>query len=213
MGAVSGVVVGDGKCLATKGRASGVTHTEKLRQVSTYRGEATVIFSREDAEKLASSFHLALVSKFSHGRPVLEDIRKFFSTLNFQDHVFVGLLDYRHVLIKCTAEADFNRLWTRDIWHLGKHAMRVFRWTRDFHVHRESSLVLVWVSLPALPIHFHDKHSLFSILAPVRKPLFVDSATTARTRPSVARSCVEIDLLKPIYQRVWAAVEGEPGFW
>nr|XP_027071951.1 uncharacterized protein LOC113696766 [Coffea arabica] len=81
----------------------------------------------------------------------------------------------------------------------------------DFHVHRESSLAPVWVSLPMLPIHFHDKHSLFSILAPVGRPLFVDTTTAAGTRPNVARACVEIDLLKPPCSRVWVAVEGEPG--
>ena len=78
---------------------------------------------------------------------------------------------------------------------------------------RELALVPVWASLPALPIHFFDKHSLFSTLSPVGKPLFLDSVTAMGTRPSVARVCVEMDLLKPICSRVWVAVEGEAGFW
>ncbi|XP_027118705.1 uncharacterized protein [Coffea arabica] len=185
----------------------------QLRPVTSYKGEAAVIFSREDADRLASPFRWALVGKFSHGRPSLEDIRKFLATLNLRDHVSVRLLDYRHVLIKCSAEVDFNRLWTRGIWQLGRFPMRVFRWTRDFHVQKESSLAPVWVTLPALPVHFFDKHSLFSILSPVGKPLFLDAATAAGTRPSVARVCVEVDLVKPICSRVWVAVEGETGFW
>ena len=91
--------------------------------------------------------------------------------------------------------------------------MRVFRWTREFHVHKESSLVPIWVALPALPIHYFDKHSLFSILSPVGRPLFLDAATAADTRPSVARVCVKIDVAKPVVQRIWDAVEGEQGFW
>ncbi|XP_071924734.1 uncharacterized protein [Coffea arabica] len=91
--------------------------------------------------------------------------------------------------------------------------MRVFHWTKEFHVHRESSLVSVWVALPALPIHFFDKHSFLSILSPVGTPLFLYSATASSTRPSVARACVEVDLLKPVCSRVWVAVEGEGGFW
>ncbi|XP_027157348.1 uncharacterized protein LOC113758825 [Coffea eugenioides] len=91
--------------------------------------------------------------------------------------------------------------------------MRVFRWTRDFHVHKESSLAPVWFSLPALPIHYFDNHSLFSIVSPVGNPLFLDSAMAAVSRPSVARVCVEVDLLKPLCTRVWVAVEGEAGFW
>ncbi|XP_027177884.1 uncharacterized protein LOC113777035 [Coffea eugenioides] len=93
------------------------------------------------------------------------------------------------------------------------YPMRVFVWTKDFHVHRDSSLVPAWVSLPMLPIHFHDKHSLFSILSPVGKPLFLDLATAAGMRPSAVRACVEIDLLKPICGQVWVTVEGENGSW
>lgn len=80
-------------------------------------------------------------------------------------------------------------------------------------MHSESSLVPVWVNLPALPIHYFDKHSLFSILSPVGRPLFLDSATAAGIRPSVARVCVEIDVAKLLVPRVWVAVEGESGFW
>ncbi|XP_027122242.1 uncharacterized protein [Coffea arabica] len=185
----------------------------QLRPATTYKGEATIIFSKEDADRLAAPFRWALVGKFSHGQPTLEDIRKFFASLDLRDHVSVGLMDYRHVLIKCTTETDFNRLWTQGIGHLGRFSMRVFRWRRDFHVQKESSLAPVWVTLPALPIHYFDKHSLFSILSPVGKPLFLDAATSAGTRPSVARVCVEVDLVKPICSQVWVAVEGEIGFW
>ena len=122
-------------------------------------------------------------------------------------------MDYRHVLIKCTTETDFKRRWTQGIGHLGRLSMRVFRWRRDFHVQKETSLAPVWVTLPALPIHYCDKHVLFSILSPAVKPLFLDAATSAGTRPGVARVCVKVDLVKPICSRVWVAVEGETGFW
>ena len=75
--------------------------------------------------------------------------------------------------------------------------MRVFRWTRDFHVHNESSLVLVWVSLLDLPIYYFDKQTLFSIISPVGKSLFLDSAMAAGMRPSVVRLRVEVGLGKP----------------
>lgn len=70
-------------------------------------------------------------------------------------------------------------------------------------------LVPVWISFPSRTIHYFDKHSLFSILNPVGRPLFLDSAAAVCTRPSVARVCVEVDLLKPICKRIWVAVEGE----
>ena len=49
-----------------------------IQQASVYKGEAAVVFSKADADKLATPFQWALVGKFSHGRPSLEDIRKFF---------------------------------------------------------------------------------------------------------------------------------------
>ena len=87
----------------------------QVKPTTKYKGEAAVIFSKAEADKLASPFRWALVGKFSHGRPSLEGVRKFFSTLNLKDNVSIGLMDYRHVLLKCFAEQDFNRIWTRGV--------------------------------------------------------------------------------------------------
>ena len=138
---------------------------------------------------------------------LIKEIRKFFAALNLRDHVSICLMDYKHVLLKCSAEVDFNRIWTRGVWQLGKFSMRVFHWTRDFHVHKKLSVAPMWVSLPALSIHYFDKHSLFSILSPIGRPLFLDLATAAGTRPSVARVCVEIDVARPIVSRVYVTPE------
>ena len=71
-----------------------------------------MVFSKEEADKLAAPFRWALVGKFSHGQPSLEEIQKFFSSLDLRDQVMVGLMDYRHVLLKYAAKVDFNRIWT-----------------------------------------------------------------------------------------------------
>ena len=111
-------------------------------------------------------------------------------------------------------EQDFHRVWTRGIWNIGKFPMRTFRWSPNFHVGRESSLVLVWFSFPNLPIHLFDKNCLFSIANAFDSPLYVDSATASLLRPSVARNCVEVDLLRPLPKQVWIGLEGSPdGFW
>ncbi|XP_071909867.1 uncharacterized protein [Coffea arabica] len=52
-----------------------------------------------------------------------------------------------------------------------------------------------------------------SVEGQIGRPLFLDSATTAGTRPSVARVCVEVDVVKPVVLRVWVAIEGETDFW
>nr|XP_027083516.1 uncharacterized protein LOC113705806 [Coffea arabica] len=179
-----------------------------------HKGEPAVFFSREDIVKLAAPYKFVVVGKFSHGRPKLDDVRRFFSTLNLKNSVTIGHLDARHVLMRFNQEADFLRVWTRGIWQIGRFPMRVFHWSPDFHVQRESSLAPVWIALPCLTIHFFDKHSLFSIASVVGRPLYVDAATSSVSRPSVARVCVEVDLLHPLPQRVWVGMSGEAdGFW
>ena len=82
---------------------------------SSHHGEATVYFSQEEINKVAAPFKLSLVGKFSHGWPKLEDIGKFFHTLDLKQNVFVGHMDSRHVLLRFSSESDFYRVWTRDL--------------------------------------------------------------------------------------------------
>lgn len=185
-----------------------------LKQLSLYKDEHAVFFSKEDIDKLASPFKLSVVAKFSHDRPKLEEIRRFFCTLDLKHSVSVGHLDARHNLLQFTSEVDFLHIWTRGMWQIGRYPMRVFHWTLDFHVHHESFLAPIWISLPFLPIHFFDKHSLMSIVSMVGRPLFVDAATTLMSRPSVARVCVEMDMLRSTPSRVWVGMAGDSaGFW
>mgnify|MGYP004722571369 FL=1 len=80
--------------------------------------------------------------------------------------------------------------------------MRVFKWSLAFHVDREPSVVPVWFQLPKLPLHFFHKEALFQVAEVVGVPLLVDAVTMAVSRPSVARVCVEVDLLKPRHSRI-----------
>ena len=80
--------------------------------------------------------------------------------------------------------------------------MRVFKWSLAFHVDREPSVVPVWFQLPKLPLHLFHKEALFQVAEVVGVPLLVDVVTMAVSRPSVAKVCVEVDLLKPRHLRI-----------
>ena len=181
--------------------------------VSTHRGEPAVVFNAADIAAVASPFRFTLVGKFSKGRPLLPELRKFFSMLDLKDSVSVGLLDARHVLLRFNGEADFLRVWARNVWYVHGCPMRVFKWSSKFHVDRESSLVPVWFRLPKLPIHLFAKPCLFHIVSCLGNPLFVDAATSSFIRPNVARVCVEVDLLKSLPSRVWVDMGDGDGFW
>nr|XP_027067822.1 uncharacterized protein LOC113693489 [Coffea arabica] len=180
---------------------------------TTHKGEPAMLFSKEDLDVLASPYRFALVGKFSRGRPKLEEIRKFFSTLDLREKTTVGLMDSRHVVIHMGNEADFLRVWARGIWYVSGFPMRVFKWSPAFHVDKEPSVVPVWFQLPKLPLHYFQKEAIFQISSVLGIPLFVDAATSAVARPSLARVCVEIDLLQPRPSRIWIGNGNYDGFW
>ena len=88
---------------------------ERVQAVaSPHCGEPAVCFSMDDIEKVAAPFQFSLVGKFSRGRLYMEDLRKFFCTLDLKGEVSLGLLDRRHVLIRLEHEADYYRVWARN---------------------------------------------------------------------------------------------------
>lgn len=90
--------------------------------------------------------------------------------------------------------------------------MRVLKWTPMFHVEQEPPIAPVWVSFERLPFFMFSKGPLFSIARLIGKPLKLDAATESLARPSVARVCIELDLLKPLPRRIFIG-QGEAGFW
>lgn len=187
--------------------------TIPVRPTTLHRGEPAVLFTVEDVHTMAIPFKLALVGKFSNGRPSMEVIRKFFLSLGLRGEAHVSLMDDRHVLIKLQFEEDYTRIWYRQTWYINGRAMRVFKWSTTFRCSEESPIVPVWVSLPFLPVHLmYCRHALFSIASAIGKPLRVDQATASLNRPSVARVLIEYDISQPLLPRLWIG-EGEDGFW
>ncbi|KAL9461919.1 hypothetical protein AB3S75_004838 [Citrus x aurantiifolia] len=184
-----------------------------FRQSSTHRGEPAIFFTEEEINIMAAPFKLALVGKFSFGRPPIDVIRKFFVALGLKGTVDISLLDPRHILIQLYLEEDYTRIWLRQSWFIDGRAMRVFKWSTTFHSSEESPIVPVWVSLPFLPVHYMKcKEALYSIAATIGKPLRIDHATAAVSRPTVARVLIEYDISRPLLKRLWIG-EKDTGFW
>ncbi|KAL0423300.1 UNVERIFIED_CONTAM: hypothetical protein Sradi_0864800 [Sesamum radiatum] len=74
--------------------------------------------------------------------------------------------------------------------------------TPTFNPREESPIVPVRVCLPELPIQFFDWEALFSIARSLETPLRTDVSTATLVRPSVARVCVEINLLEPLQTEI-----------
>ncbi|KAL0304186.1 UNVERIFIED_CONTAM: hypothetical protein Sradi_6286700 [Sesamum radiatum] len=161
-----------------------------------YRGSRAINFSLEETEKLAEHLKFALVGKFSHGYPSMQAIRSYFSRLGLRGAFSIGVINVKHVLIKLQNEEDLSRVWLKQILFIEGFPMRLFKWTPDFNPKIESPIAPVWIRLPELPVHLSQKKSLFGIASLVGLPLKLDEATANGFRPSMARICVELDLLK-----------------
>lgn len=128
-----------------------------------HKGKPSVFIPRSKKDEYAAPYKWAIVGKFSQGRPTLEDLHCYLVSLDLKAQFQIGLLDSRHVMINFRAPEDYHRIFSRSIWYIGEHVMRVFKWSTKFHVDRESSIVPVWIELEKLPIFLFNKEALFAI--------------------------------------------------
>ncbi|PKU86257.1 hypothetical protein MA16_Dca002088 [Dendrobium catenatum] len=170
---------------------------------STLNGVPAVLISDEDVLKLASPFQFTLVGKFALRRPNLDSIRSFFANLKLSGFYSVGLLDSRHVVIQLSNDLDYSRVFARRSYFISNCQMRVLKWTPFFDVHEESPIVPIWISFPNLRLHFFNPQVLHALGSVFGRPLQTDQATASRTRPSVARVLVEVDISKKHPKEVW----------
>ncbi|XP_027156871.1 uncharacterized protein LOC113758040 [Coffea eugenioides] len=191
---------------APSSSSSGIGH------LSTYKGEPSLVISRQDMMQIAAPYSNALVGRFAIGRPSIELIRKFIVSLGLRGECPIGLLDSKHILLRPSEEEDYTRLWCRRSWYVGKFHMSLSKWTIDFKPGVESSIAPVWVNFPGLPLPFFEKQFLLKLGTLLGRPLKVDEATASLKRPSVARILLEIDVLQSPKSRIWIG-DDQWGFW
>lgn len=64
-------------------------------------------------------------------------------------------------------------------------------------------LVQIWITLPELPWHCCNKEIITSLLSPIGRVLYLDSASTNKSRDSQARVKVQVDLTKYRPHHIW----------
>ncbi|KAL2248693.1 UNVERIFIED_CONTAM: hypothetical protein Sindi_2343000 [Sesamum indicum] len=81
------------------------------------------------------------------------------------------------------------RTWSQRIWHIQGFPMRVFKWTPTFTTAQESSTIPIW-------------NALFAVANMIGTPLQIDVCTFNQSNLSKARVGIEIDLTKPLVEKV-----------
>ncbi|XP_055803516.1 uncharacterized protein LOC129872594 [Solanum dulcamara] len=87
--------------------------------------------------------------------------------------------------------------------------MRLQLWTPTFRPEEETPIVLVWVILPELPWHCYNKEFITTLLDPIGKTLYLDAASLKKTRGSVAKVRIQMDITKERPQHVWLGIDEE----
>lgn len=97
----------------------------KLLPFSNHHGKPALKISKDLVDSVANPFRYMLVGKFSHGRPTMVVSRAAFTKLGLKGDVSLGHFDSKHMLIHLHLEGDFNRIWMREIWHIGSFPVRI----------------------------------------------------------------------------------------
>ncbi|WMV08972.1 hypothetical protein MTR67_002357 [Solanum verrucosum] len=158
----------------------------------------------------------AVVGKFSYGWPNIQELWKIIpKQCELKGDVNIGLLCNRYVLIRASTMEDYINLLSKSMFYIAHrnwyYPMRTFKWDPLFDPEEETSIAIVWISLPALPPNIFDRETIFSLAAAVGKPLQVDLATSNKTRQSCARVKVEVDLLSDFPKRVNVGIKKKTG--
>ncbi|KAG6534066.1 hypothetical protein ZIOFF_007947 [Zingiber officinale] len=163
----------------------------------------------EEVSSLAKPFEFSLIGKFSGSRPPYAVVLQAFRNLGLSSFFNIRFLRSGYVFMRLTSSEDMAWVWIRGVWFIGGVPLRIFKWTPYFSYTAESSVVPVWIRFPDLPIHMFSKATLFSAASIIGKPIKIDEATADCSRLSVARVCVEIDLVKPKIEDFWIGIVEE----
>ncbi|OIT31021.1 hypothetical protein A4A49_11375 [Nicotiana attenuata] len=87
----------------------------EYRSPEMYKGIPAVFFMEHEEEEMAKVCRMVVIGKFSHRKPLLDDIRRDFSArFPMRRPMKIGHYDVKHVFIDFTDEEDFKGYYFRD---------------------------------------------------------------------------------------------------
>ncbi|WMV33541.1 hypothetical protein MTR67_026926 [Solanum verrucosum] len=154
----------------------------QLKSIKYVHEEPTLQFTFKELDEFAieQGLHQAIVMKFSYGAPEIQELRSILpKQFAIKGQCLTGLLATRHILIHCDQYDDFISILSHQSGYIqfnGEHyGYRTFPWTLSFNPKEETSRALAWLSMPA---------------------------TQVRSRPSITRVKVELDILDKHPKRI-----------
>ncbi|KAH0655755.1 hypothetical protein KY285_030637 [Solanum tuberosum] len=178
--------------------------------ITTKQEFPTVIFDKDDFMiKLAAKCKFTLIGKFTNTMSKVELIRRKFILQNRLSGVKIAHFNARHMYIDLDYELGYITVWTKQKITIEGKLMRIQTWTPTFKPDKETPIVTIWISLLELPWHCFNKEFLVALLNPIGNVLYLDTASIQKTRGSLAKVKVYIDLTKERPPHVWIGFDEE----
>ncbi|WMV09467.1 hypothetical protein MTR67_002852 [Solanum verrucosum] len=176
------------------------------------KGKPVIVFTEEENELLANTCKWTIIGKFAKTRPSIEKIRtEFVKIVPLKGSVKIGVKDLKHVFIDVENEEDFKTIYSKNFINLDEeNSMKIQKWSTKFKPEADT-LAPVWINLPNLPWHYYEWAALCRIVSPIGNPIIMDKATQSKTRPTMAKLKVKIDLLKPLVHEVAVVIKNPKG--
>ncbi|OIT22703.1 hypothetical protein A4A49_30027 [Nicotiana attenuata] len=180
-------------------------------KITTKQGQPTVIFKREDyMVKFADRCKFTVVGKFSNTMPRMEIIRKsFIAQTELRGSVKIAHFNARTVYIDLENEYDHYTVWGKQHMYIQGQMMKLEAWSPAFKPNEDSPIVPIWVVIQELPWHLYYMEILTPLLSPIGKALYLDLASFQKTRGSVAKVKIQIDLTKERPHHFWLGYDEE----
>ncbi|KAH0765283.1 hypothetical protein KY285_001154 [Solanum tuberosum] len=138
-------------------------------------------------------------------------LTEFVKIVPLKGSVKIGVKDLKHVFIDVENEEDFKTIYSKNVINLDEeNSMKIQKWSTKFKPEADT-LAPVWINLPNLPWHYYEWAALCRIVSPIGNPIIMDKATQSKTRPTMAKLKVEIDLLKPLVHEVAVVIKNPKG--
>ncbi|XP_012857539.1 PREDICTED: uncharacterized protein LOC105976824 [Erythranthe guttata] len=177
------------------------------RPIASVEQAPAVFFSPIEVDQLNRQVDNTLIMKFSAGRPSLQDIRSHItSEWNLASEPAIGFLDPRHITIHMGSIQDAKLALSRNSNNIKNCMFRLFRWTPDFTIGKDSGKVAVWVRFPKLPLPYFIGAALGTILR-------ADDRTIAFTHTHYARVCIEVNVAQQLPESIFIGTSKENGWW
>lgn len=183
------------------------------RPISYVEGIPAIILTSIEEDQLRKQRENTLIMKFSAGMPNLYEIRSHIhSEWNLERAPAVGILDQRHVTLHMASTMDTNRALARTKNKITTSMFRLFRWTPEFEIGKDSSLAAVWVKMYNLPLHYFNESSITRLGSILGNVVGVHPSTKNLTQQRYAKVCVELDVSQPLLEKLWIGTSKDYGW-